>query len=246
MTKYPVILQASMSSRRFPGKVLAPLLGKEMVRHVVSRALRAQRVSVVVATVPGEPADHRLLACLQRLAIHKTYLGFGTKSLTLFQYLVLLREVRDLFMVRLTADNPLVDPDLIDAAIALAEESRASITTTRNDRFPYAGEYPPGYDVEVINRSHLLSLFSTQSKIEVYPSDVEHVTPLLYRYGGVARLTKPAETPVPVHVTVDYPHDLALVERILRECGVNAGYQEVVEWHARNSGLSAASSSETV
>ena len=210
---------------------------KAVVGHVVARTRKAKRTGLICLTVPGTPEDFPLIQHCQKLPV-SVFLGFGHKQLTLFQFFNVFRALDSRFVVRLTADNPLIDPEVIDQAIEKAETGNYDIVASRNDQFPRMVsdlEYPPGYDVEVIDREKFLLMFA-RHHIEIWPSDVEHVTPILYKYGHVGWVDAPVSgvTDPPVNVTVDYIHDLCQVEQIMKDCGPDAGYREVVQWHIRH------------
>ena len=52
------IIQARMSSNRLPGKVLLPLAGKPMIRHIVDRAKSCNNVSKVIVATSLEESDN--------------------------------------------------------------------------------------------------------------------------------------------------------------------------------------------
>ena len=58
------ILQARMSSSRFPGKVLAQLAGKPMVIRQLERIQRASSLDAVVVATSTDPSDDELVSVL--------------------------------------------------------------------------------------------------------------------------------------------------------------------------------------
>jgi spore coat polysaccharide biosynthesis protein SpsF (cytidylyltransferase family) len=82
-------------------------------------------------------------------------------------------------VVRLTADCPLADPAVIEAAVEQHRSLDADYTSNT-----LARTYPDGLDVEVIRATAL-----TQAVTEARDSEErEHVTPYLYRRPGAFRL----------------------------------------------------------
>ena len=64
-----VFVQARMSSRRFPGKVLAPFAGRPLIDHVLEQVAKAlPRKRIVVAT-STEPSDDPLVAYLRECGV---------------------------------------------------------------------------------------------------------------------------------------------------------------------------------
>jgi 3-deoxy-manno-octulosonate cytidylyltransferase (CMP-KDO synthetase) len=121
------IIPARLGSTRFPGKVLADLTGKPLVRHVWERARQASSVSrVVVAT------DDR--------SVHDVVRGFGGECVMtrvdhpngtsrLAEAAALLDLEPERVIVNVQGDEPELEPETIDAAVAALERTRAPMAT---------------------------------------------------------------------------------------------------------------------
>lgn len=106
------MIPARFASSRFPGKALADLSGKPMVQHVWERAQRARYLEdVLVAT-----DDHRIADAVRafggRVRMTRSDHPSGTDRLAE----VASAENATLF-VNIQGDEPLIDPEAIDAAI---------------------------------------------------------------------------------------------------------------------------------
>ncbi len=123
--KVIVVIPARYGSTRLPGKALISLAGKPMIQRVYERARLATRVNrVIVAT-----DDERIVKAVD---------GFGGEArMTRSEHRtgtervaeVAAREDGDVF-VNVQGDEPLLDPNTIDAAVSsLLEEPQASIST---------------------------------------------------------------------------------------------------------------------
>jgi 3-deoxy-manno-octulosonate cytidylyltransferase (CMP-KDO synthetase) len=123
--KVIVVIPARYGSTRLPGKALISLAGKPMIQRVYERAKLAARVNrVIVAT-----DDERIVKAVD---------GFGGEArMTRSEHRtgtervaeVAAREGGDVF-VNVQGDEPLLDPNTIDAAVSsLLEEPQASIST---------------------------------------------------------------------------------------------------------------------
>ena len=121
------IIPARLGSTRFPRKVLASQTGQSLIAHVWERARAAPSIDrVVVATDDAEVVN----------AVH----GFGGESVMtradhpngtsrLAEAAALLGLADDAIIVNVQGDEPELDPGLIDAAVAVAKETRAEVTT---------------------------------------------------------------------------------------------------------------------
>ena len=107
------IIPARYGSTRFPGKALADLAGKPMIQHVYERTVRAAHVSnVIVAT-----DDERIAGAVRRFGgsfvmtspDHDT----GTDRLA-----EVAKGLDSRIIVNVQGDEPLIEPAMIDEAIA--------------------------------------------------------------------------------------------------------------------------------
>ena len=200
------ILQARMSSSRLPGKVLADLVGAPMILRQIGRLKRARRLDRIVVATSHETSDDTLAHVLDQagIAVHRGDLNdvLGRFGTALEQW----GETGD--VVRLTADCPLADPNVIDATIQLHQTSRADYTSNVAD----PRTFPKGLDVEVMTTRALRTALAEA----VDAHDREHVTPFLYRNPGRFRLAAHSQPrdEGDVRWTVDRPDDLEFVRAV--------------------------------
>jgi spore coat polysaccharide biosynthesis protein SpsF len=149
----PIIaIQARMGSTRFPGKVMAELEGRPVLDWVYERANASltQRATVVLTSTSNR--DDIIEEWARRLGVACFR---GSESDVLSRYVEFSRHQRPPAVVRITADCPLVDPDVIDSVIAA--------WWRKGDPAEYASNtlcrtFPDGLDVEVISAEALEKL----------------------------------------------------------------------------------------
>jgi len=198
------VLQARMSSRRLPGKVLEPVLGEAMLLRQVERLRRARALDDLVVATSSDPSDDRLadLCTGHGIAVHRGSLD------DVLARVVDAAAFRDPgAVVRLTADCPLADPDVIDRVIA----------AFRDNAVDYAGNidpptWPDGLDVEVIRYEALVEV----ARRAQLPDEREHVTLFLRRHPERHASVNVATETDRSHMrwTVDRPDDLAFVRAV--------------------------------
>jgi spore coat polysaccharide biosynthesis protein SpsF len=115
-------------------------------------------------------------------------------------------------VVRITADCPLIDPEITGKTVAAFLESRpdyASNVVTRT--------YPRGLDTEVVSFNTLSRAWQEARK----PFEREHVTPYIYEHPDKFKiLSVTGETDLSSHRwTVDTPEDLEFVRAIYSRFG---------------------------
>jgi spore coat polysaccharide biosynthesis protein SpsF len=199
------ILQARMSSSRLPGKVMRPLAGAPMIARQIERLRRAASLSRIVVATSDEASDQPLADYLQGAGV-EVFRGSLTDVLGRFAACAERFDLRGP-LVRLTADCPLADPELVDACVALHLSEGADFTSNDQHR-----TFPRGLDVEVFNREGLDEAAGEARD----PYDREHVTPFFYRNPERFRLAEltQARDDSSLRWTVDTPQDFAYVERV--------------------------------
>jgi spore coat polysaccharide biosynthesis protein SpsF len=108
------IIQARMSSSRLPGKVLIDIAGKPVLEHMLVRVQKATKLTGVVLATTTDPSDDIL-----EQFCHRRDLPYYRGSLpdVLDRYYQAASQFHADMIVRLTADCPLIDPDLIDLTV---------------------------------------------------------------------------------------------------------------------------------
>jgi spore coat polysaccharide biosynthesis protein SpsF len=199
------IVQARMSSSRLPGKVMAPILGEPMIAKQLERIRRAKTLSKVVVATSTDCSDEPLASYLGSKG-YPVFRGPLQDVLTRFA-MAASSAGAPRHVVRLTADCPLIDPEVIDEAVRLAQASGADYTSNVAQR-----SYPAGLDVEVMTTEALLT-----AAAEAYdPCDRAHVTPFLRRQPerfSHAHVTQP-EDRSGMRWTVDSPADFAFARGV--------------------------------
>lgn len=200
-----IIVQARMSSTRFPGKVLADLHGAPMILRQLERLARSS-ARVAVATSIGRDDDP--------IADAAAGAGFtvvrGPLDDVLARYTLAAEQLDADPVVRITADCPLADPEIVDEMLARWPSSGADMLTNVSPP-----TYPDGLDVEIVSSA---ALRRAQQEI-TDPTEREHVTLHLHRHPESYRHEPWTISPdrSTERWTVDYPQDLEFVRAIYRE-----------------------------
>jgi len=176
MTRRPeervvAIIQARMGSSRLPGKMLMPLAGTTVIRHVVDRARRIEGVHEVRVATTDTARDDALASHCRDAGIP---VFRGDEQDVLKRYADAARDARAGVVMRITGDCPLLDP---------AESARVLRAFLAAENCEYASNIEPpflpdGLDTEVIRASTLYRL----SRDVDDPALREHVTLFIRRH----------------------------------------------------------------
>ncbi|MFU8773188.1 MAG: cytidylyltransferase domain-containing protein [Anaerolineales bacterium] len=201
------IIQARYSASRLPGKVMADIGGEPMLVRVVERTRRAKSIDKVVVATTTHPADD----VVEKLCLDRGYECFrGSQQDVLDRYYQAAVYVNAGIIVRITADCPLIDPDVIDDTVFAfcgkleprEDIELVSVPLHPPDIVPPAGNdhlydfaanrlpppwkrtYPMGLDTEVCT-FHALERAWKEANL---PHHREHVMPYLYEKEGRFRI----------------------------------------------------------
>jgi spore coat polysaccharide biosynthesis protein SpsF len=144
------ILQARMTSRRLPGKVLMDLVGQPMIARQIERLRRCNRLDEIVLATTTNDQDNELVRLAERIDL-RWYRG--SEDDVLARFLGAAREAAAEMVVRVTADCPLIDPEQSDRVIAALEDQRADYASNVGRR-----TFPRGLDTEVFHLDTLARL----------------------------------------------------------------------------------------
>lgn len=204
--KTVIVVQARMTSTRLPGKVMMPLAGQPMLARMAERLRRATMTDeLVIATTTNATDDVIAGLCLQQdLACYR-----GSEHDVLSRYAGAAQTHGADLVVRVTADCPLLDAELVDRMIATYKENACTCDYLSNMLEP---TFPYGMAVEVFPNSILQAAHAEATQ----DAEREHVTPFIYWNPQRFRLMAfRHQTDLSRHRwTVDTAEDYALVKML--------------------------------
>lgn len=165
--KTVAVIQARMASERLPGKILKDLGGKPVLLNIVERARRAKYIDEVAVATSDDLSDDVVENFLKSNDI--PYDRGSLENVLSRFYNCALKYKADV-VIRLTADNALIDPDVIDDAVELFNEKGV-------DYLAYKDTLPLGMSVEIFTFDALKKSFLEATDLEC----LEHVTPYIYK-----------------------------------------------------------------
>lgn len=236
------MIQARMSSSRFPGKVLEELAGRPAIAFMVERVRRAKTIDKVVVLTSTDTTDDAIAEAARK---HQFEIFRGDLHDVLLRYEQAADHYGASTIVRLTGDCPLIDPCLVDMVVRAREEASADYSS--NTEPP---TFADGMDVECFTRA---ALHRAGAEALTGP-EREHVTVWMRAKDSPLRRVNVESIFDSAHLrlTVDYPDDLEVIRRLV--AGVGRPPQEfdyfdllrcidaerglmALNHHARNEGL---------
>lgn len=203
-----VIIQARTKSTRLPGKVLKNIVGKSMLAHVIERVENIRLVDEIVIATTVKEEDRVIL----RLANDCGVKSFsGSEEDVLDRYYQAAKRYQADVIVRITSDCPLIDPEVVDKAIAFYLKYKGTVDYVSNS---LRRSYPRGLDTEVFSFEVLERTWQKAKE----PHQREHVTPYIYKHPETFRLAnvENSEDRSYMRWTVDEEKDLEFVKEVYK------------------------------
>ena len=201
------VIQARMNSSRFKGKVLRPIPienGKPVLKWIVD-ILKDTKLEhkIIVAT---SKAEENLKIC-NYCNNHQIDFYQGSENDVLSRFIEISKQFQDYdTVIRLTADNPILDPKILEKVILFH-------LINEND-YSYTEDLPLGMNFEIISRGALLSL----EKKKLTNNEKEHVTPFFKKnrcYKKGKYIPELSFEMKKLRLTIDYPLDFVVLSVIL-------------------------------
>jgi spore coat polysaccharide biosynthesis protein SpsF len=170
MIDHRVLVQARMSSKRFPGKVLAPLAGRPLIAHTLSRICEVlPRDRIVLVTSEDETDDPLATYVANELGI---VVFRGSLNNVVERFQECLRAHPCKWFVRICGDSPAIDPCLLSWMLERTSDVLDLLTNVAERTFP------PGESIEIVRASTFIGWKSKDLTSE----EREHLTLHFYQH----------------------------------------------------------------
>lgn len=229
--RYAAMIQARCGSSRLPGKILMDLCGKPVLQRVIERVQRSRYIDeVFVVTSIGQEN----LPVLRLCADLGVRVFIGSEDDVLDRYYQMAKLVKPDYVVRITADCPCYDWELLDSAISGMSEGADYLSDFKET-------LPDGLDLEII-RFEALKRSWQEAQLT---SEREHITQYIRKHPELFSLQNfqsPIEGIGHLRWTLDEAEDYSLIRNIYEhflECGKEDFLtKDILEYLRENPGLS--------
>lgn len=199
------IVQARMSSRRLPGKVLREVAGRPLMEYVLERVGRARAIDEVIVATSIDPSDDDVVTfCAERgVRCHR-----GPLEDVATRFAQAVERFSFPAFVRVSADSPLLDQHVVDLVATAFDDGAADMAT---NVFPRS--FPHGQSVEILRAD----AFRRGLGLVRDDHDREHVTQVFYRHRERFRIRNVSadRDRAEVRLAVDTEEDLGRVAAIV-------------------------------
>lgn len=218
--KILAVIQARTGSSRLPNKVLMNICGKTVLEHVVERVRKSKYIDEVVVATTEQEGDQGIVSLCEEKGIP---VFRGSEEDVLDRYYQVSKIFAPQNIVRITADCPLHDTDVIDLVIKKHLESGGDYTSNTLEV-----TYPDGLDCEVFTFETLESAWNHAN----LTSQREHVTQYIINNDRYRKFSVENEVNLGnERWTLDTESDLKLIKTIYEELyfgNPEFGYKDVL------------------
>lgn len=207
------IVQARLNSFRLPGKMLMELSGRVVLGRVLDQVAGARRVGRIVVATSQESSDDGIADFCRGEGVicHR-----GPLDDVAERFRRAAREEAVEAFVRVNGDSPLIDPALIDRAIAYYEQDECDLVTN-----VFVRSFPKGQSVEVLR----FATFDRLCAEMIGADDKEHVTKAIYENPAPFRIvsfTSGVDAGA-INMSIDTREDFDRVAALIAAAGGRAG-----------------------
>jgi spore coat polysaccharide biosynthesis protein SpsF len=210
--KVVIVVQARMSSTRFPGKILRPILGKSLLNRMIERLQMICHEATIVIATSDSDQDNVIETESNTIGV-PCFRGSLNNCLDR-HYQAGLKYKADI-IIKIPSDCPLIDPRIIDEALDFYFDHEGEYDFVNN---LHPATWPDGNDVEIMTAACLEKAWKEASR----PLEIEHTTPYIWENPDKFRIANIAwstglDYSMSHRFTIDYPEDYEFINRVYQE-----------------------------
>ncbi len=222
--KYLAMIQARCGSTRLPNKVMMDLCGKPALQRMIERVQKSRCVDEVMVVTSIEKNNLPILSLCADMNIR---VGIGSETDVLDRFYQNAKLLNPEYVIRLTADCPCFDAELLDTAIS-------ELHTDTDYCGMISESFADGLDLEIMKFTALQKAWQEAD----HSFEREHVTQYIIRHPEIFTIQN-FESPIGYfgdqRWTVDEPEDFELVKKIyehFKDSGKEDGfgYKDILDY----------------
>lgn len=213
--KYLCVIQARMGSKRLPGKILLKVNHITMLEYLIKRVRQSRKIDKIIIATSQDNSNDKVEKICKKVGV-SCFRGSEDDVLDRY-YKCSLDNSQYEYIIRLTADNPLIDPTVIDEVITFSEKHPEYDYVSNN----LVRTFPCGMDIEIIKRG-VLAEVARKAKSA---SEREHVDEYIlnnkkYKKGNVSSDYDWSG----FRLTVDYKEDYEVIKFLIKNTKITDNY----------------------
>lgn len=205
------VVIARTGSSRLPGKVLMPVKNESMIIWLLKRISKIKYFKSIVVATSKKKEDN----IIEKIVLKNKFKIFRGSEKNVVQRLYQAsKKFKFDTVVEITADCPLIDPEIIEYCIETYLNNSAEYLNNC-----YIRSYPDGMDIQIFN----IKILKKTLQLTKRPEELEHIG--LYQMRNQSKfktmnLISPKELHYPkLGLTLDETNDYILIKKIIENLG---------------------------
>ena len=215
------IVQARVTSVRYPGKVLKKIKKKSLVEILYLRLKKSKYIKKIIFAIPKRKEEIKLKKLLTKKKIN---FFEGSKYDVLDRYYKCASKNNSDIIIRITGDCPIIDARLIDKGISLFLKKNNKFSILTNYLPP---TFPNGVDFSIFTLDGLLHTWKKAGS----NYEKEHVVPYMLKSKKFKKyVIKNKINYSDIRITVDEVEDLIVVRKVFDHFrNIYFGWEKVIK-----------------
>jgi glutamate-1-semialdehyde 2,1-aminomutase len=226
--KVLAIIQARYNSTRFPGKVVKKISNQSILEILIKRLSKAKRISKIIVACSNNPSDIAIVNICNKLGVNYF---IGSEEDVLDRFYNVAKKYKRFGILRITADCPLIDPEIVDEVIYNFFIKNVDYASNTNPP-----TFPDGLDLEIFKFSALKEAYSKATK----SFEREHVTPFIINNKKFKKFNlKNSEDLSSLRLTLDEKKDFIIIKKIIKNFknNLNFNLKNILYFYKKNKKL---------
>ena len=202
--KSAIIIQARLNSKRFKNKIMKKIGSFSSLELQIKRLKKCKSIDEIILAT-GEKNIYFYNLCKD----NNIKLFNGSEKNVFSRYFNVSKKYNIKTIIRITADCPFIDPNLIDEICDFYKKN--SYDFVSNTIIP---SYPDGFDVEIFSSKILNRLH----KMKLTELEKEHVTLKMYKLKNISKFNYLNKNNLSKYrFTLDYEEDLIFLNKVYKK-----------------------------
>ena len=223
--KVLAIIQARYNSSRFPGKVIKKINNKTILEILIQRLSKSKLITKIIVACSNSSSDKAIVDISNKLGVD-CFIGSEVDVLDRFYNAA--KKYDNFSILRITADCPLIDSEIVDKVINNFFLRRVDYASNTNPP-----TFPDGLDVEIFKFSVLKETYLKAKKY----FEREHVTPFMINNRKYKKFNlKNSKDYSSLRLTLDERKDFILIKKIIENFKNNLYFnlEDILYFYKKN------------
>ncbi len=202
------IIQARLTSSRYPEKVLKKINNRHIIEIIINRLKKSKKLDKIIVAIPIGKKNSKIENILNKI-FPEIQVVKGSEKNLVSRFVKSSKNLElNTNIIRITADCPFVDFNLLDKMIKIFENKNIDYISNTLDP-----TFPDGLDIEIFKKKLLIEI----SKKKLNLHEKEHVTPYIKNKNSYKKLNFKFKSNLShIRLTIDEEDDYKFINKVFK------------------------------